>query len=131
MYCGVCGTNNDDSALHCIQCGAKLGVAEPPPPVAVVPVPVAAGTPTVSIPNYMVQAILMTVCCCLPIGIACIIKASKVDKLLALQDYTGARAASDENKKLLWIGAGLGAAAALIYLIFVIIGAVANRGSGM
>ena len=44
MYCAVCGTNNDDSALHCIQCGARLGAAQPPPPVAVVPVPAAAGT---------------------------------------------------------------------------------------
>ena len=132
MYCAVCGTNNDDSALHCIQCGARLGAAQPPPPVAVVPVPAAAGTPVAAaIPNYMVQAILMTVCCCLPRGIVCIIKASKVDKLLALQDYAGARLASDENKKLLWIGLGLGAAAALVYFIFAIIGGLANKGSGM
>ncbi len=129
MYCAVCGTNNDDSALHCIQCGAKLGATQPPPPVAVVPMPAAPGTSlAVAIPNYMVQAILMTVCCCLPMGIACIIKASKVDKLLALRDYDGAKLASDENKKLLWIGLGLGIAAAVIWTIIEIIGiAAANK----
>jgi hypothetical protein len=75
----------------------------------------------------MVQAILMTVCCCLPMGIVCIIKASKVDKLLALHDYDGARAASEENKKMLWIGLGLGSAAALIYIIVEIIAIAAKN----
>jgi hypothetical protein len=51
------------------------------------------------VPNYLVQAILVTLCCCLPGGIAAIVYASKVNSLLDQGDYEGAVEASENAKK--------------------------------
>jgi len=56
------------------------------------------------VPNYLVQSILVTLCCCLPLGIVGIINASKVNGLLASGDYDGAVRASEEAKKWCTIG---------------------------
>lgn len=40
MYCTHCGTRNEDSYSHCIQCGTKLvavPVSAPPPPPPLLP----------------------------------------------------------------------------------------------
>lgn len=67
--------------------------------------------------NYMVLAIVTTVCCCLPFGIVGIVKASKVNSLYALQQYAAAQAASEEAKKWSLIGIGCGAVVSIIYLL--------------
>lgn len=51
------------------------------------------------IPNYLVQSILVTLCCCLPLGIVAIINAAKVNGLVSQGDMAGAREASDAAKK--------------------------------
>jgi predicted secreted protein len=68
------------------------------------------------VPNYMTQAILVTVFCCLPIGIFSIIKAKEVNKLLLAGDYAGALAASNANKTLLWIGCISGLVITVFYI---------------
>jgi hypothetical protein len=51
------------------------------------------------IPNYLTQAILVTICCtCWPLGIVAIIQAARVNSLIAQGDYEGARRASDSAK---------------------------------
>ena len=51
------------------------------------------------IPNYLTQAILVTVCCgCWPLGIVAIVQAAKVNGLIAQGDYEGARRASESAK---------------------------------
>jgi Interferon-induced transmembrane protein len=52
-----------------------------------------------NIPNYLVQAILVTVCCpCWPLGIFAIVQAAKVNGLIAQGDYEAARRASESAK---------------------------------
>ena len=71
-----------------------------------------------SVPNYLMQAILTTVCCgCLPIGIVAIIKAASVNTLLAQGKYSEAVAASEEAKKWCWISFG-------IYVVMVFFGII-------
>lgn len=60
------------------------------------------------VPNYLVQAVLVTLCCCLPFGIVAIIKAAQVNTLLAKGDYDDAVRASEEAKKWCWIAFALG-----------------------
>jgi hypothetical protein len=50
------------------------------------------------IPNYLWQAICVTLFCCLPFGIVAIIYAAKVDGLLTAGDYVGAQSASNSAK---------------------------------
>lgn len=67
--------------------------------------------------NYMALAIFTTICCCLPLGIVAIVKASKVNEYFALQQYELAQKAADEAKKWSFIGVGLGLVCQIIYLV--------------
>lgn len=60
------------------------------------------------IPNYLVQSVLVTLCCCLPFGIVAIVNAAKVNSLIAEGDYEAARQASDDAKKWSTIGFVIG-----------------------
>jgi hypothetical protein len=48
--------------------------------------------------NYLVQAILTTLCCCLPAGIVAIVYASQVNSKYQVGDYAGALDASNKAK---------------------------------
>jgi hypothetical protein len=83
--------------------------------------------PTEKIPNYLVQAILCTLCCCLPGGIAAIVYAAQVNTKQSAGDIQGAMTASANAKKWCWISFGVG-----IVLNLIIFGAqiVAGFASG-
>jgi uncharacterized membrane protein YvbJ len=116
MYCPQCGTQNEETAVHCTQCGSLINmaaaVAPPPTPQQFVQPPMyqAGQMPPVplQIPNYMVQAVLVTLFCCLPLGIVGIFKANGINKKIAAGDIAGALADSKANKTMLWIGFGVG-----------------------
>lgn len=67
--------------------------------------------------NYLVFAILTTVCCCLPFGIVAIVKAGKVNEYYAMQQYEMAQMASQETKKWCIIAAATGAVIGTLYLL--------------
>ena len=106
-----------------------------PPPPAMTQAPSHPGTygapyqppyqayPPGSVPNYLVQAILVTVLCCIPFGIPGIVYAAQVNGKLAQGDYQGALNASKNAKMWSWIAFGLGLTFNLLYLLVVIIGA--------
>nr|HPZ53100.1 CD225/dispanin family protein [Clostridia bacterium] len=96
MVCKACGhINQDNMAKFCSACGSELqqdtqnnvyqqNVTPQPPPQYV--------------PNYLIFSILTAIFCCLPIGIAAIIKSSQVDKKIALGLYDEAITASRQAK---------------------------------
>lgn len=106
MYCPNCGTQNDDNAWKCIKCGAIIQKAAPPPQQA----------PT-QISNYLVQAILCTIFCCLPFGITAIVFAAQVNTKIAAGDIQGAMASSEKAKMWCWISFGTGIVVGIIYII--------------
>lgn len=71
--------------------------------------------------NYLVGAILSTVMCCLPFGIAAIIQANKVDSLWAMGDYAGAETAAKNARKWTWWGVGASCVGIFLYLMFLVI----------
>lgn len=113
MFCTQCGTNNADSATACVQCGRSL---QPAPSLSVQPPPPPQPT-GVSVPNYLVFAILATVLCCLPAGIPAIIYAAQVNGKLQSGDIAGAQAASKNAKLWCWISLGLGLAVGLVMVV--------------
>jgi hypothetical protein len=54
--------------------------------------------PGQTIPNYLVQSILVTLFCCLPFGIVSIVYAAQVNSKLAAGDYAGALDSSQKAK---------------------------------
>lgn len=58
--------------------------------------------------NNMALAIFTTVCCCLPLGIVAIIKASKVNTYYVLKQYDLAHMEAEEAKKYAYIGIAVG-----------------------
>ena len=89
----------------------QTGVTTPPQ----IQQPYAQGA-TPNIPNYLVQSILVTLCCCLPFGIPAIVYASKVEGLERMGDIAGAREASAKAKMWCWIGFGIGIPITILYV---------------
>ena len=81
--------------------------------------------------NYLVWAILVTVLCCLPFGVASIIYSVKVGSLYAQGDYNGAVDASQKAKKFAMIGGIGGLVFIIVYVIFMIIAGAGAAMSGM
>lgn len=124
MYCTHCGTRNEDAANHCIQCGhslRQLGTGYPPPtyqpPITPPPQYVQPG----SVPNYLAQAILVTLFCCLPFGIVAIVYAAQVNGKLSVGDVQGALHSSSQAKLFAWISFFLGGGIVLIYILIAVI----------
>jgi hypothetical protein len=78
MYCVHCGAERADNASACAQCGKSIPHFAPPE----------------AVPNYLVQSILVTLCCCLPLGVVAVIYSAQVNTKLAAGDVAGARASA-------------------------------------
>ena len=110
MHCSTCGARNDDEAQFCVNCGQKLEEQEAmygggP---AYAPYGVPGGYPQ-HIPNYLVQAILVTIFCCLPLGIVAIIFAAQVNGKVAAGDIAGAQSSSRTARALVIVPVVVGA----------------------
>jgi len=81
-----------------------------------------------SVPNYLVWAILATLCCCLPAGIVAIVYAAQVDGKVASGDYYGAVEASNNAKMWSWISFGASAVVGVLYFLLILVGGVADSG---
>ena len=101
MYCKKCGALNQDGTARCVQCGEPLGAVPP-------------GSPGQQVPNYLVWSILVTLLCCLPLGIPAIIYAAQVNGKVQAGDYPGAMESSKKAKMWCWIACGVGIVANLI-----------------
>src|SRR4051794_41011141 len=96
----------------------------PPPPPGNYPPPQGPGGPggpTGQPDNNLVWGILVTVLCCLPLGIVSIVKATQVSGLYGQGRYAEAQQAADDAKKFAMWGAIAGVVVAVIYLIFTLV----------
>ena len=76
-----------------------------------------------TVPSYLVQAILVTLFCCLPFGIVAIVYAAQVNASVQAGNIRAAQSASDSAKMWCWLSFGLGFAAVALYVVFGILGA--------
>ncbi len=77
--------------------------------------------------NQLVWAILSTVLCCLPVGIASIVHAAQVDSKWSAGDYAGAREASEKARKFAILSAGLFVAGIVLFFLLVVVGTVTSQ----
>ena len=114
LFCTKCGTQNDDNAYKCVKCGEAMQPAQGP----VTPV---------KIPNYLVQAILVTLCCCLPFGIVSIVYAAQENAKAKTGDIQGALDSSGKAKMWCWIGFAIGLVVNLIIFAIQVLAVVAGH----
>jgi hypothetical protein len=105
MFCTNCGNRLPPGATACPSCGARVIVPAPMP-----------APPAIN--NYLVPAILVTLCCCVPCGIVAIVFAAQVNSKLAAGDIEGAMLSAKNAKMWTWIGFGAGALVGIIYVSF-------------
>ncbi len=148
--CPRCGWNSPEGQSYCGACGCELKGAPsrpiapppppggqwsampPPPPESLQPPPVQPvqpGPPPPPFsqlpgapPNYLVPAIVITVLCCVPLGIPAIIYANQVNTKWAAGDQDGARKASQNARLWMILAAVLGAFGTVAMVALMILG---------
>ncbi len=115
MFCTSCGYQLSPGMNLCPNCGAQ--VVQP-----------AATVQTPSLPNYLVQSILVTLCCCMPFGIVAIVYAAQVSTKLAAGDMAGAQQASKNAKMWCWLGLAGGLVIGIIWMASVGVGILNQHG---
>jgi hypothetical protein len=81
--------------------------------------PPSSGAPA-SVPNYLIPAII-SLFCCLPLGIVGVIFAAQVNGKVAAGDTAGALESAKKAKMFSFIAIGLGLLGIVCYVLFVVI----------
>lgn len=108
MFCRKCGANNDDNAFKCVQCGEiiqDIRQVQPVQPVQELP----------EVASHLVLAILVTLFCCLPLGIVSIVYAAQVNSKLESGNYNSALDCSKKAAIWGWSALGIGLVWMIIY----------------
>ena len=100
--------------------GGGYGAAPPPPPGNYGGY---GGTPP---PNHLVWAILSTLFCCLPLGIASIVFAAQVNSKYAAGDIAGAQESSNKARQFALWGTIIGVVLIVLYILLVVVLGVAG-----
>ena len=118
IYCTTCGREADPGARYCDNCGARLDPMGRGGPQYAPGMPYQRGPGYGEAPhidNYLVWAILATICCCVPSGIVAIVYAAQVNGRVAAGDYAEAQRFSNNAKTWCLISLGLGITMGIIY----------------
>ena len=129
MFCPKCGVENTNNASFCIECNHELQPVRQqgaPPPPHMAPPPQMAAQPMAGVPNYLVQSILVTLFCCLPLGIVAIVFAAQVNGKLAVGDIYGAQEVSNKAKMWCWWAFGIGLVGVLLYVGLMVLGMISG-----
>ena len=78
--------------------------------------------------NYLIESILATIFCCLPLGIVSIVFASQVNSKFSVGDYEGVQLASENAKKWMKWSVISAIIIAVLYGIVLVIGGFAFMG---
>ena len=111
MYCHQCGTELPEGATRCPSCGWR-------PPAQ----------PKPSFTSFLVPAILATLFCCAPFGVAAVVYAARVDPLLAGGDPATAEESARKARLWTWIAFGVGLLPWLVYGLVMVIALVEELG---
>lgn len=120
MICNNCHQEIPAGQTTCPHCGTAVGAQ--PQQVPAAPSQVGGGAPAINQTPYLIWSILVTLFCCLPLGIGSIIYATKINSAQAAGDYAGAQDAAKKCKMFSIIGAVAGGIFEIIYIILVFAG---------
>lgn len=121
-FCSNCGRSIEAGVQFCTNCGAGNhggGASDPEPTRSYASGPAFDGQEYTDVPNYLVQAILVTIFCCLPLGIVAIVFAAQVNGKLASGDYQRAVSTSSTAKTWCWASFGVGLGLSVLWILAV------------
>lgn len=126
-YCYQCGNEISMEHKFCGKCGARvIGNLDPQQRTTYVQ-SASTANQRPFIENHLAKAILVTLFCCLPLGIVSIVYAASVDGKLQAGDIEGARLASEKANMWANWGLGIGLTAIILY-IFIYLAAIIISG---
>lgn len=151
MYCPKCGWQNADDAAKCANCFTNLRAPQQPQQVAQ-PTQQMPGQPQqpysqqhypqqgyqqpygqqpynynpVYVPDNLIWSILVTLFCCVPLGIVAIVKAAEANSKRNIGDYYGAMAAYNASKTWMYWALGIGLAANFVGFMVGVLGALSD-----
>ena len=106
VYCPECGTENPEGAIHCSLCNADLTIISPSPKYSWDKAASDTNNYTKNggwFRSYLFESIIMTVCCCLPMGIVGIVLSSQATAAFKAMDYERAdRKANAARRAVIW-----------------------------
>jgi len=116
-FCQHCGAQTAPDDQFCQSCGINLHTGQPMQDsfAPIDPNQYNQAPPTIE--NHLAKAIFSTLCCCLPLGIAAIVQASKVNSLMAAGNYQGAQEAAKKADDWSNISIGIGAVLVVLRII--------------
>lgn len=106
--------------------GAPPQYGAPPPYGGPPPYGQPMSGPVGPVPNYLVQSILATLFCCLPLGVAGIVFSAQSSSKQSRGDYTGAWDSANRAKLMCWISLGAGL---VLFVGFFLVGLLGSSGS--
>ena len=124
MYCSACGREVDPEARFCDNCGAAInptGEQGPHYDLGASPSSEPGYGQVANVPNYLVEAILVTIFCCLPAGVVAIVFAAQVNGKVAAGDLPEARRLSRNARTWCWVSFGVGLGVAILYAVAMIV----------
>jgi hypothetical protein len=133
MKCGHSVTTDLSigARVPCPSCGSENVVpadsrheGPPPMPMSAPPPPPGGEQPYVN--NHLAKSILVTIFCCLPLGIVSIVKAAQVNSRLETGAVEQARRLADEANTWANWGLGIGFLGDLLYAGIIVLQALTN-----
>ena len=129
-YCRLCGANNAEDALFCTECGKPMRIASEnsgAPAFESVERPVQGlEIPRPVVRNYLVESIIVTMCCCWPLGIPAIVYAAQVNAKVGVGDTAGAQTASNNARRYCILSLVLG----ILWGVIVLLTEIASQANG-
>jgi hypothetical protein len=120
--CPKCGRRSGSEELYCAGCGTSLA-SLPPEPTYGPPPPLGPAMRGERPPNnHLTKAIIATVLCCLPLGVAAIVQAASVNGKFFAGDLAGAESAARSASTLANWSIGVGLAGSLLYVALMLAG---------
>ena len=126
MFCKSCGKQIPDGAVVCPYCGQSMQNMAPPPPIQPSVQP-----PVQKIDSHLVEAILVTLCCCMPFGVISIVYATQVSSLANSGNFEAAQEASRKAHKWAMVSLGVGIVSHVLNGIFVVLCVLARGAARM
>ena len=113
MFCSKCGQQIADGATFCPHCGNGLPAA-------------AVGE---KVNTWLIPSVLVTMFCCLPLGIVSIIYAAGANDALSKGDFQLAREKASGAKTWFFVALACGILSNLLGIFFWLLGVIASAAS--